>query len=94
MAEDELKLRRQAERAAHAKALVEDPAVKDAFTLIEADIFRTWLNTRPGDTVLRERCHVTMSVLTSLRDNLAQMIQDGKVAQAVLNQNASKGKAA
>lgn len=96
MAEDELKLRRDAERGIRAKALAEDPLVQEAFALIEADVIRQWKASEPSETQMRERCHVVTAVLGQFRANLAQMISDGKVAQAALNTPKSnpKGRAA
>lgn len=86
MAEDELKLRRQAERGARAKALADDPTVIEAFGLIEKDAVRIWQESGPNDAPLRERCHVVMTVLGAFKENLAQMISDGKVANTILAQ--------
>lgn len=85
MAEDELKLRRDAERGVRAKALSEDPLFVEALGLIEADVIRVWKESTPAEAALRERCHIVTAVLGKLRTNLAQMITDGKVAQSVLN---------
>lgn len=85
MADDELNLRRQAERGIRAKALAEDPLITEAFALIEANVIRVWKSSEPSETQLRERCHVVTAVLGQFRTNLAQMISDGKVAQSTLN---------
>lgn len=86
MAEDELKLRRQTERAARAEALVNDPLFQEAFGILERDIVRAWKDTAASDSPLRERHHALMSAVTLLRENLQNIINDGKVAQSILSQ--------
>jgi len=86
MAEDELKLRRQTERAARAQALVEDPMFQEAFAILERDIVKAWKETQASDSPLRERHHALMSAVTLLKSNLQNIINDGKVAQSILSQ--------
>ena len=95
MADDEFTLRKQAERAARAKVLVDDPLLKEALDAIEADIVTAWQNSLPGNAEGRERLFSLVWATRKLRDGLEQMITDGRFAQATLNQIAAKkGKAA
>lgn len=95
MADDELNLRRQADRAARSKVLTEDPLVKEALDSIEADIVKAWQDSAPGNAEGRERLFSLVWATRKFRENLGQMIQDGRFAEATLNQIAAKkGKAA
>jgi len=86
MAEDELKLRRQAERGARAKAIVEDPLVKEVFDNLEREIIQRWKDTEPSNALLRERYHAVITALGAIRANLEHMIRDGRMADTILAQ--------
>jgi len=86
MAEDELKLRRQAERGARAKAIVEDPLVKEVFDNLEREIIQKWKATEASNVPQRERYHALMTAAGALQENLEQMIRDGRMADTILAQ--------
>lgn len=91
MAEDELKLRREADRAAKAAALANDPLLVEAFAAIERDLTSAWVNSLPSDAEKREKAWGMMWATQKLRTHLEAIIRDGKVAQRILT---DKGKAA
>lgn len=92
MAEDELALRRQTDRAAKAAALANDPLLVEAFDAIERDLMTAWANSAPVDASGREKVWNMHWATQKLRSSLQQIIQDGKVAQGTLNMIAAKNK--
>ena len=83
---DELALRKDAERAAQARALLDSPLFKQAFDTLEADYIRFLLDqTRPGDTDARERMWQAVQILRKVRTHFETAVDDGKVAEAELN---------
>jgi hypothetical protein len=78
MSEDVLEKRQQ--RAAHAKRLIDDELLKEAFEGIRAAYFERWLATNESDSVLRENLWRAMNVTERVKAHLARVIDDGKIA--------------
>jgi hypothetical protein len=94
MAEDELKLRRQAERATRAKMLVEDPLLNEAFAAFENDLTKAWLESKSGDTAGRERIWALIRATHQVKEFLGQVMKDGRVADRILEQMTGTKKSA
>ena len=84
MADDELALRRAAERAAQAKTLIDSVLLNEAFAELRQAYLNKWFTTAAGDTDTRERLWVAQTVLTKVRGHFDTIINDGKIAEAQL----------
>jgi hypothetical protein len=85
MADDELSHRRAVDRAARAKALVDDPLLKEAFDSFQNELMTLWVGTKADATAERERIWVTIRALGKIRAHLGNVIENGKVSTAVLS---------
>jgi hypothetical protein len=84
VADDEFSLRRAADRAAKAKALIENETLAEAFTTLRAEYIKAWEATSPKDQDTRERLWIATTVLTKVRGHLQSVVDGGKVASALL----------
>lgn len=84
MADDELSLRRDADRAAKAKALLESDLLAESFATLRAEYIKAWEATSPRDQDARERLWTATTVLTKVRGHLDSVISNGKIAMAQL----------
>ena len=89
---DEFTLRREADRAAKANALLSDELLAEAFTTLRAEYIRAWEATAARDQDARERLWTATTVLTKVRGHLETMISDGKIASAQLADLEAKAK--
>ncbi len=77
----EAKLRTQQERAAHAERLLKDPLLQEAFEKLNTEFMRTWRQTDVNDTEARERIYNLCTALDTLKQQIASVIVDGKIAK-------------
>jgi hypothetical protein len=77
----EHKLQRDIVRGAHAKALMDNELLQEAFAKLEADYIAAWRTTPARDTDARERLWQAVNVLGKVRDHLGQVAAAGKLAQ-------------
>lgn len=82
---DELALRRDMEKAARAKQLLEDETLSSAFAALEADYIAAWKATSARDQDGRERAWTAITVLSGVRRHLENLIGNGAVAAAELD---------
>ncbi|HAW77463.1 MAG TPA: hypothetical protein DCW74_17225 [Alteromonas australica] len=82
----EAKLRTQQERAAHAERLLKDPLLQEAFKTLNDEFMRTWRQTEVGDTEARERIYNLCTALDTLKQQIASVVVDGKIAKMNLEQ--------
>ena len=82
----EAKLRTQQERAAHAERLLNDEILKEAFDKLDTEFMRTWRATSVNDTEARERIYNLCTALDALKQHIASVIVDGKIAKINLEQ--------
>jgi hypothetical protein len=80
------KLRTQQERAAHAERLLKDPLLQEAFKTLNDEFMRTWRQTEVGDTEARERIYNLCTALDTLKQQIASVVVDGKIAKMNLEQ--------
>ena len=86
-------LEEEIRRGWHAKELMEDEMLKDAFAKVEASFRLEWLN---GTTVAtREEAHARTLGLTEVAKRLRVVLQNGRVAEqhlkALREKDARKG---
>lgn len=89
---DEIALNKAIERAARAKALLNDDVLKDAFATLEGAYINAWRETGVRDADARERLWQATQIVGKVRDHMARLIGGGTVAQAELDQIAMREK--
>jgi hypothetical protein len=88
---DDTKLQRQIERRARAEALMRDELMAEAFAALEAAYYEGWKNSKPAETAARERLWQAAQIVGIVRGHLALAIENGKVAQAQIDDIARAG---
>ena len=81
---NEDKLQAAVSRAARAQALLENELLRDAFEKLEDDYVAAWKTWPAADRDGRERLWQAVNVLGKVRDHLARVLADGKLAQREL----------
>jgi len=81
----EHKLQRDIVRGAHAKALMDNELLQEAFAKLEADYIGAWRASPARDTDARERLWQAVNVLGKVRDHLGQVAAAGNLAQRQLD---------
>jgi hypothetical protein len=89
MSED--KLQAAVSRGARARALLENELLREAFEKLEDDYIAAWKTWPAADTAGRERLWQAVNVLGKVRDHLARIVADGKLAQRELSDLVHKG---
>ena len=79
------KLAAAIDRAAQAKTLLENALLQEAFKTLEDDYTAAWKTWPAADTAGRERLWQAVNVLGKVRDHLARVVADGRLAQRELN---------
>ncbi len=69
-------------KANHAKRLLEDELLKEAFAEVEKDIFEEWRMSAPADHDARSNMFHTLKGLERLKARLQAILDDGLVAQS------------
>lgn len=69
------------ERGNHAKRLLEDPLLAQAFDEVGAQLMMRWQATGPDEAKLREQLWATFSVLGEAQRVLRTWLQDGQIEQ-------------
>lgn len=73
------------DRAARAKALLDDSLIAEAFTDLEAAYITAWRMSDPRDNDGRERLWIALQIVGKVRTHLQAVIADGTIAAAELN---------
>jgi protein subunit release factor B len=81
---DEARERASAERGRHAKALLDDPILQEAFATVDAAIIEAWRKTPHRDAEARENLFKAASMLPKVRDALGEVIANGELSAATL----------
>ena len=79
------KLQTAVARGARAEALLGNELLREAFKTLEDDYTAAWKSWAAADTVGRERLWLAVNVLGKVRDHLARVVADGKLAQRELS---------
>ena len=87
---DEISLAKATAKAAQAHRLLTDPLYVESFNALEAQLIQAWIASDPRDTEGRERCWLAVHANRKQRDYFASFINDGKMAQAQLNELAKQ----
>jgi hypothetical protein len=69
------------ERGNHAKRLLEDPLLAQAFDEVGAQLMMRWQSSGPDESKLREQLWATYSCLGEAQRVLRTWLQDGQIEQ-------------
>jgi len=69
-------------KANHAKRLLEDELLKEAFAEVERDIFEEWRMSAPADHEARSNMFHTLKGLERLKARLQAILDNGLVAKS------------
>jgi hypothetical protein len=86
MSED--KLESALSRAARAQSLLSNELLAEAFTRLDTEYLKAWRITPARDVAAREKLWQAVNVVALVRDHLAKIVSDGKLAQAELSMRA------
>lgn len=82
---DELKLRKQTERADHAKRVMEDEIVVEALNVIRSNLHAIWESSKHEEEKQREEAWKMLKVVNEFERYFLKVMEDGKIAQAELS---------
>lgn len=71
-------------RASRAKTLLEDELLSEGFDNLEARYIEAWRLTAPSDEKAREKLYIAVNVIGKLREHLAAIVSNGKIADREL----------
>jgi hypothetical protein len=75
-------------RGARAAMLLENELLVGAFATLDAEYVRAWRTTPARDAIAREKLWQAVNVLGLVRQHLAKIVSDGRLAQAELDMRA------
>ncbi len=81
---DESRERAAAERGRHAKALLDDAVLSDAFAKVDAALVEAWRATPQMAADQRERFHLATVLLGKVRAALGEAVTNGEISAATL----------
>jgi hypothetical protein len=79
-------------RGTRAQALLENELLQEAFARLEERYIEEWRVCQFRDTDARERLWQAVNILGKVKDHLAKIVRDGKLAQREIEQLAEKRK--
>jgi hypothetical protein len=85
---NEDKLESALARAARAQSLLSNELLAEAFEALDATYVKAWRMTPARDVAAREKLWQAVNVVGLVRDHLAKIVADGRLAQAELNMRA------
>jgi len=83
---DENVLERAAARAARAEVLLDDEILNEAFAALEKSYIAAWRATTVDDAAGREKLFLAINIVGKVRDHLAGVVANGKLARAELKE--------
>ncbi|HLH96431.1 MAG TPA: hypothetical protein VKW08_15050 [Xanthobacteraceae bacterium] len=89
---DDFKLNADLARRARAEALIADELLQQAFARLEERYIEEWRITQFRDTDARERLWQAVNVVRKVKDHLARIVGDGKLAQREIDELAQRRK--
>jgi hypothetical protein len=81
---DENTLERAATKAVRAEALLDDEILNAAFDTLEESYIAAWRATTVDDAAGREKLFLAVNIVGKVRDHLAGVVANGKLARAEL----------
>ena len=83
---DEIKLSEAATKAVRAQDLLDDELLTEAFKSLEDNYTAAWRATTIDDISAREKLFLAINIVGKVRDHLAAVVANGKLAQAELKE--------
>lgn len=83
---DEASLGEIATRGVRAEKFLENELLTEAFTALEASYISAWRETSIDNSAGREKLFLAINIVGKVRDHLAAIAANGKLAQAELKQ--------
>lgn len=83
---NEGKARDKISRAAKAEALINNEILQDSFNYLEEQFVEAWKGSGLDDKQARENLYMLCQNLSALKTYIVSVIEDGKLAQAALNE--------
>lgn len=83
---DEASLNETAARGVRAEGLLDNELLAGAFTALEASYISAWRATAIDDSAGREKLFLAINIVGKVRDHLASIVANGKLAQAELKE--------
>ncbi len=83
---DENRLEQAAARAARAQELLDNELLSGAFGELEDRYIAAWRATTLDDVGAREKLFLAINIVGKVRDHLAAIVTNGKLAQAELKE--------
>jgi hypothetical protein len=83
---DETKLGEAAAKAVRAQGLLDDELLGEAFKGLEDSYSSAWRATAIDDVSGREKLFLAINIVGKVRDHLASLVANGKLAQAELKE--------
>ena len=83
---DEIKLGEAAAKAMRAQDLLDNELLSEAFKGLEDSYAAAWRATGIDDVAAREKLFLAINVVGKVRDHLATILTNGKLAQAELKE--------
>ena len=87
MNDQEEQLEREVTLAQQGKAILNNPAFKQALVIRKAQIFDVFCNTKKDQEDVREEAWRTMKNMDALEQYFQEMLSTGKMAEATLKEN-------
>ncbi len=87
---DDDKLERALDRGQNARELLENELLQEAFASLDASYIQAWRSAPVRDTEMREKLWQAVNIVGKVKDHLAKVVADGKLAQADLNMRQPK----
>jgi hypothetical protein len=83
---DENRLDQAAAKALHAQELLDNELLNEAFDGLENTYTTAWRATTIDDVAAREKLFLAINIVGKVRDHLAAIVANGKLAQAELKE--------
>jgi hypothetical protein len=77
---------RATNKAAQADRLLRDETLTDAFKGLEDAYLKAWRNTGVDDVAAREKLFLAINIVGKVRDHLGNLVTNGKLAKAELDE--------
>jgi hypothetical protein len=83
---DESRLHEATAKAARAQELLDNEVLSEAFESLEKSYVAAWRTTTIDDTAGREKLFVAINIIAKVRDHLASVVANGRLAEAELRE--------
>jgi hypothetical protein len=89
---EDLNLHHDKDRGARAEALLRNELLIETFAALDAEYVKAWRLTHINDVNARERLFQAVQIVGKVKDHLAKLVNNGKLAQRELDEIEAKRK--